>query len=123
MNLLLVDDSATMRALQVSALQAIGHTNIQTASSGDEALDKVGMNPPDLILVDADMPGMDGLSFVEQFRKLDRRTPVIVLTAQNQRSRMIDAMRAGADNYLYKPFTPDLARQRINEVMADRAAA
>lgn len=123
MRILLIDDSKTMRNIQKSVLSQIGHTTIEEACDGVDGLSKVGAYNPELILVDWNMPNMDGLTFVKTFRQSNKTTPVIMVTTESEKSRVIEAIKAGVNNYVIKPFTPDLLSQRINETLAKRAAA
>lgn len=122
MKILLVDDSRTMRNIQKSVLSQLGHTDIEEACDGQDALSKVWAFEPDLLLVDWNMPNMDGLTFVKTFRQKDKATPIIMVTTETEKSRVIDAIKAGVNNYVVKPFTPDLLGQRINETMQKASA-
>lgn len=122
MKIMLIDDSKTMRNIQKSVLAQIGHTQIEEACDGQDALTKVGAFAPDLILVDWNMPNMDGLTFVKTFRTNNKTTPLIMVTTESEKSRVIEAIKAGVNNYVVKPFTPDLLSQRITETMAKKAA-
>ncbi len=122
MKILLVDDSRTMRNIQKSVLSQLGHTDIEEACDGQDALSKVWAFEPDLLLVDWNMPNMDGLTFVKTFRQKDKTTPIIMVTTETEKSRVIDAIKAGVNNYVVKPFTPDLLGQRIGETMQKAAA-
>ncbi len=125
MKILLIDDSKTMRNIQKSVLAQLGYTAIEEACDGQDALSKVGAFQPDLILVDWNMPNMDGLAFVKAFRAGNKTTPLIMVTTESEKSRVIEAIKAGVNNYVIKPFTPDLLSQRIGETMskANKAAA
>lgn len=118
MKVLLIDDSKTMRNIQRSVLRQIGIEQVEEACDGQDALNKVAAFNPDLILVDWNMPNMNGLKFIRAFRKTDRRTPLIMVTTEAEKSRVIVAIKAGVNNYVIKPFTPDLLSQRINETMS-----
>jgi two-component system chemotaxis response regulator CheY len=118
MKILLIDDSKTMRNIQKSVLAQLGHTTVEEACDGQDALSKVGTYKPDLILVDWNMPNMDGLTFVKTFRQTNKTTPMIMVTTEAEKARVIEAIKAGVNNYVVKPFTPDLLSQRINETLA-----
>ncbi len=122
MKILLVDDSKTMRNIQKAVLTQLGYTEVHEACDGQDALSKVAAVKPDLILVDWNMPNMDGLSFVKAFRQTNKFTPLIMVTTEAEKSRVIEAIKAGVNNYVVKPFTPDLLSQRIQETLA-RATA
>lgn len=118
MKILLIDDSKTMRNIQKSVLATLGHTEVEEAADGQDALSKVVAFQPHLILVDWNMPVMDGLAFVKAFRTQNKATPVIMVTTEAEKSRVIEAIKAGVNNFVVKPFTPDALGQRINETLA-----
>ncbi|MBO6739509.1 MAG: response regulator [Phycisphaerales bacterium] len=122
MRILLIDDSKTMRNIQKSVLKQLGHTDIEEACDGQDALNKVPEFKPELCLVDWNMPNMDGLTFVKTFRETDKTTPLIMVTTEAEKSRVIEAIKAGVNNYVVKPFTPDLLSERITETIAKCAA-
>jgi two-component system chemotaxis response regulator CheY len=117
MRVMLIDDSKTMRGIQRSVLAQLGHTEIEEATDGQDALSKVGAFNPDLILLDWNMPRMDGLTFVKRFRRTNQTTPLIMVTTECERSRVVEAIKAGVSNYVVKPFTPDLLSKRITETL------
>lgn len=118
MKVLLIDDSRTMRNIQKGILTQMGHTQIEEACDGLDALSKVAGFAPDLILVDWNMPNMDGLAFVKEYRAKGLKTPIIMVTTEAEKSRVIDAIKAGVNNYVVKPFTPDVLGQRIEETLS-----
>lgn len=118
MRILLIDDSKTMRNIQKSVLKQLGYTDIEEACDGQDALSKVGAFEPELCLVDWNMPNMDGLSFVKEFRSQNKTTPLIMVTTEAEKARVIEAIKAGVNNYVVKPFTPDLLSERITETLA-----
>ena len=125
MRILLVEDSGTMRMLVRFVLRQLGHTEVEEARDGREAMDKLGAFTPDLLLVDLSMPGppgMDGLSFVRTLRQSDNATPIILITAESERSRVAEAIEAGANGCVTKPFTPDQLGRRLGEALEKAAA-
>lgn len=116
MKVLLVDDSRTMRNIQKNILSQLGCTDVIEATDGLDALSKVD-TAPDLLLVDWNMPNMDGLTFVKQFRQTNKTTPIIMVTTEAEKSRVIEAIKAGVNNYVVKPFTPDILATRIKETL------
>lgn len=123
MKILLIDDSRTMRNIQKSVLTQLGFTQLEEAADGNDALAKAGPFNPDLILCDWNMPNMDGLTFVKTFRKTNKTTPIIMVTTESEKARVIEAIKAGVNNYVVKPFTPDLLSQRIQETVSRKAQA
>lgn len=121
MRVLLIDDSKTMRGIQRSVLSQFDNIEIEEAADGQDGLSKAIAFQPDLILVDSNMPKMDGLTFVRTFRQTDKQTPVIMVASESEKSRVVEAIKAGVNNYIVKPFTPDLLNQRISETLARRA--
>ena len=123
MKVLLVDDSRTMRNIQKNALGELGYTDLVEACDGQDALSKLGGAKPDLILLDWNMPNMDGLTFLKEMRKTDKATPVIMVTTEAEKSRVVEAIKAGVNNYVVKPFTTDELSERIVQTMDKLRAA
>lgn len=123
MKILLVDDSKTMRNIQKGILSQLGYTEVEEACDGLDALDKVKSYQPELLLVDWNMPNMDGLTFVKEYRKDAGKSPIIMVTTEAEKSRVVEAIKAGVNNYVVKPFTPDLLSERIRETLSRCQAA
>lgn len=117
MRVMLVDDSKTIRRIQRSILEQLGYSEIEEACDGQDALSRVAAFQPTLILLDWNMPNMDGITFLKAFRQRDTTTPVIMVTTESEKTRVIEAIRAGVNNYVVKPFTPDILQQRIKETL------
>ena len=122
MKILLIDDSKTMRHIQRSILSKVGFHEIEEASGGEDALAKIGGFCPDLLVVDWSMPGMDGLAFTSAYRAQGGTAPIIMVMSEAQKRHATEALNAGIDNYVVKPFTPDIMSRRIRETL-DRSAA
>lgn len=120
MKVLIVDDCKTMRGIQKVVLEHLGRVEVVEAASGREALARLSLYTPDLILCDWNMPAMDGVEFVRALRTSDTRTPVIMITTEIELPNVLDAIKAGANNYLLMPFTPAQLCDRIAETLQHR---
>jgi CheY-like chemotaxis protein len=112
--ILVIDDEAGMRDMLVDLLTPEGY-NVLTAVDGKEAMDMVLKSKPDLILLDLNMPRLDGTTFCKALR-LDpeaRTIPIIVVTGTKSRARLEEAMAAGADDFVAKPFDMTELKIRI----------
>jgi len=112
--LLVEDDEATRRTVGAN-LAAHGHS-VRSASSGEEALALWELRRPDLILLDLGLPGMDGLGVLHRVRR-DANTPIVVLSARGQERDKVEALDAGADDYLAKPFGMPELHARIRAAL------
>ncbi|MEX1182133.1 MAG: response regulator [Gemmatimonadota bacterium] len=118
MRFLVVDDSATMRRIIVNTLQRIGFSQYVEAADGEEAL-KLFDASISCIISDWNMPNMSGIDFVRALRAREdgADVPVIMITTRSVREDIIDAAQAGVNNYVVKPFTPQVLRDKIEHVM------
>ena len=123
MRIMLVDDSKTMREFQRNILGQLGYSELEEACDGQDALSKLSAFNPELILVGWNMPNMDGLTFVKNIRQQGIKTPIIMVTTESEKARVIEAIKAGVNKYVVKPFTPEQLSERVNETMAKAAAA
>ena len=101
-----------MRNILQSIVTELGYTEVEKACSGPDALTKVAAFNPDLLLLDWIMPKMDGLTFLKTYRAQGNKTPTIFVTTANEKTRVIEAIKAGVNNYDVKPFTPDILGER-----------
>lgn len=123
MKIMLVDDSRTIRNIQKNVLAQLGHTDVLEAADGVQALELLQKDRPDLMLVDWNMPNMDGLTLVKTVREKDKQLPLIMCTTEAEKQRVIEALKAGVNNYVVKPFTADTLAEKISQTMAKVAAA
>jgi len=123
MNIMLVDDSRTIRNIQKRTLQQLGHTDIVEAEDGVQAFAKFNESPPDLMLIDWNMPNMNGLELVQKVREANKTIPLIMCTTEAEKARVLEALKAGVNNYIVKPFTAESLGEKIEQTMAKMAGA
>jgi len=118
LNVLLVDDSAVMRKMIIRSLRQAGIdvADALEASNGVEALASLEKRPVDLVLCDWNMPEMSGIEFLKEARK-KHQTPIVMLTTESATDRVSEALTAGADGYITKPFTPDKLNETLSIVL------
>jgi DNA-binding response OmpR family regulator len=113
--ILLVDDDALLRRSLAFNLEQAGY-QVHTAANAEDALAMAHQNPPDLVLLDIGLPGMDGLDALTQFRE-HVGVPVIFLTARRRELDQVLGLEMGADDYVTKPFDMDVLVARIKAVL------
>lgn len=114
-HILIVDDDALLRRSLALQLEQAGY-RASTAASAEDALSLVQREPPDLILLDVGLPGMDGLEALKHFQR-DTDVPVIFVTARRRELDTILGLELGADGYITKPFNPDVLLAHIKAVL------
>lgn len=124
-NILIVDDMMTMRKLVKKALTEIGFTQITDAENGDTAFKKFQASiaeakPFQLIISDWNMPVMTGIDFLRAVRQLPegKTLPFILLTAESEKSQVIEALQAKVSGYVIKPFTAQSLKDKLTAVYA-----
>ncbi len=124
MKFLVVDDSVTMRRIIINSLQRIGYEDCVEAGDGSEALERFDASIG-CIITDWNMPVMGGLDFVRQLRQREdgRHVPVLMVTTRSARDDIVAAAQAGVNNYVVKPFTPQVLKEKIDQVLAAAAKA
>lgn len=114
---LTVDDSDYMREIVAQSLE-LGDFEVLQAVNGIEALEVLNKNTVDLIVTDINMPEMDGITLIQEVRKINDDVPILVLTTESGESLKKEAMHAGADGWIVKPFQPAKFLSMIEEVMS-----
>lgn len=118
MKALVVDDSAVMRKVLIGALGRANITDVDQAADGKEAVAAAQASDYDVVLMDWNMPNMLGIDAVRAIRELGKTMPIIMVTTEAEKSRVIEALKAGAQNYIIKPFEPATIVAKIQETMA-----
>ena len=124
MKFLVVDDSATMRRIIVNSLQRIGYAECVEAGDGREALDRFDASVG-FVITDWNMPNMSGIDFARALRaRADGKgVPILMVTTRSVREDIVAAVEAGVNNYIVKPFTPQVLKEKIDAVLGTVAAA
>lgn len=117
MKLLIVDDSTVIRRAIEKYLGSIGLKVCATASNGKEAVELFQEHRPDLVTLDITMPQMDGLTCLEQIKKIDPKVKVIVISALSDQATGMKALKLGASSFLPKPFTEQQLVEEIRRVL------
>ena len=122
---LVVDDFSTMRRIVKNLLNELGYSEVTEADDGNTALPILKAGGIDFLITDWNMPGMPGLDLLKAVRgdaKL-AKLPVLMLTAEAKREQIIEAAQAGVSGYVIKPFTAETLKEKIDKILAARAAA
>jgi two-component system chemotaxis response regulator CheY len=119
LKVLVVDDQLTMREVTRLALQQMGVRNILDAENGSDAFQKATTQPLDMIISDFNMPEMDGLGLLRAVRghPAVRKLPFILVTGRGDNALVVTAAQAGVNNYIVKPFTSEMLREKIEAVV------
>ncbi len=117
---LIVDDSPTMRRIVNNTLKRLGYRDIEEADNGSSGMDKLRSIPGiNFIVTDWNMPVMDGLQFVQTIRSSQEfaKLPILMVTTRSVKDDIIEAMKAGVNNYIVKPFTPETMKSKIDAIL------
>jgi two-component system chemotaxis response regulator CheY len=119
--ILLVDDQPLIRKIVRDILAQLGYMNVEEAENGQDALEKLRMKKFDLIFLDWNMPIMQGIDVLRELRKMPayKDTPVIMLTAEAEKEKVITAIQEGVTNYIVKPFKPATLKEKLAESWKD----
>jgi len=121
-DLLIVDDQVGVRRLLYEAFRDEGY-RVEMASSGMEAIKKVSISVPSLVLLDIKMPGLNGLETLEELRKITPDIPVVMMTAYGELDIIAEAKRKGVQHYINKPFDLDEVRYLIKGLLVEEKAS
>ena len=115
--ILIVDDAAFMRMMIRDILSKNGYEVVGEAQDGAQAIEKFKELNPDLVTMDITMPEMDGITALKEIRKLDTNAKVIMGSAMGQQAMVIDAIQAGAKDFIVKPFQADRVIEAIKKTL------
>jgi two-component system chemotaxis response regulator CheY len=116
--ILVVDDFATMRRIIRNILRQLGYEDMDEADDGNTALAKLRTGKFDFVITDWNMPNMNGLELVRALRAdaALRKMPVLMVTAEAMKENIVEAVKAGIDNYIVKPFTPEIMKEKLARI-------
>jgi two-component system chemotaxis response regulator CheY len=122
---LVVDDSVTMRRIVLNSLKQIGHEAFVEAGDGREALNKLQADDSiNFIITDWNMPDLTGLDLVKAVRSNPKfeHLPILMVTTRGMKEDIVEALQAKVNNYIVKPFTPQVLREKIEQIIATPVA-
>ncbi len=122
-SILIADDDELLVKLLEHKLGQEGY-QVTSVGNGEEALDKVAANKPDLIVLDGMMPGLDGFEVLRRLKENEetRDTPVVMLTARGMERDIVAGLDLGAEEYIVKPFLPAELITRVNRLIRDKGS-
>ena len=116
--ILVVDDFSTMRRIVRNILKQIGHTDVDEAENGKEALQKLKQQDFDFVISDWNMPTMTGLDLLKAVRADPqlKGMPFLMVTAESKQENVVEAIKAGVNNYIVKPFTAETVNEKLSKL-------
>ncbi len=118
---LVVDDSVTMRRIVANSLKSIGYENFVEAADGKEALSKLNSDESiNFVITDWNMPEVSGLELVKAIRSNEKTKslPILMVTTRGLKEDILEALQAKVNNYIVKPFTPQILREKIEQILS-----
>ena len=117
--ILVVDDHNLSQKLMSKQLEVLGYTNVEIASNGEGAMEKMDEQRFDIVLLDWAMPVMDGLEFLEQFKKRKdfKDVAILMISSEAQPDLILEALEAGAVSYLTKPVTQQELSEALDKIV------
>lgn len=119
MKALVVDDSTVMRKVMMGALSRMGVDDVVQAADGQEAIDATETDDFDIVLMDWNMPEVSGIEAVVEIRARGKKMPIIMVTTEAEKSRVVEALKSGADSYIIKPFRVDTILEQIKKFIPE----
>lgn len=116
---LVVDDYLSMRRMVKSVLNDLGYTNVVEADDGSTALPLLRDGEFDFLITDWNMPGMAGLDLLKAVRATERlaKMPVLMVTAEAKREQIVEAVQAGVNGYVIKPFSAEVLKEKLDKIL------
>lgn len=118
---LVVDDSATMRRIVGNSLKNLGFNDFIEAENGQDAIEKLQANPDvNFLITDWNMPVLSGLDLTKTVRSSEKykNMPILMVTTRGVKDDILEALQAKVNNYVIKPFTPQILKEKIDQVLA-----
>ena len=121
MKILIVDDFSTMRRIIRNILKQLEFINVEEAEDGNVAFEKLKEADYDLLITDWNMPNMTGIDLLKEIRANEKlkNLKVLLVSAEAEKENIIQAVQAGANEYVVKPFTADVLGQKINKIFPE----
>ncbi len=125
MKIMVIDDFSTMRRIVKNILKQLGYTEIEEAEDGEHALSKLREKPVQFIISDWNMPKMDGLELLKNVRNDSqlKDIPFLMVTAESEKENIMAAIGAGVSNYIVKPFTAEILKEKMDKVLEKHGMA
>jgi two-component system chemotaxis response regulator CheY len=120
MRFLVVDDSTTMRRIIINTLNKVGYTDCAEAANGREGVERLATTTVDMVITDWTMPEMSGIDFIRSVRAnaATKDLPVLMVTTNAAKDDIVEALKAGVNSYVVKPFTPETIKEKIESMLA-----
>lgn len=118
---LVVDDSVTMRRIVINSLKNLGYNNYVEAADGADALSKLSADSSiNFVITDWNMPVMSGLELTKAIRTAPalEKLPILMVTTRGVKEDIVEALQARVNNYVIKPFTPQILKEKIESILA-----
>jgi len=118
MKILVVDDFSTMRRIVKNVLKQLGFEKLEDAEDGEQAYNKLKNDSFGFVITDWNMPNLDGLGLLKKVRSDEKlkELPILMVTAEAEKDKVIEAIKAGVNNYIVKPFTAEVLKEKMDKI-------